>query len=54
LLKYAEIRWTPNVYATEIGDRWAEALQEIYTDSKTTEKALKDAAKDINRIMDNK
>jgi len=51
LLKYAEIRWTPNIYATEVGDRWAEALQEIFTDSKTTEEALKDAARDINRIM---
>lgn len=51
LLKYAEIRWTPNVYATEIGDRWAEALQEIFTDSKNTEAALNDAAEDINRIM---
>jgi multiple sugar transport system substrate-binding protein len=53
LLKYAEIRWTPNVYATEIGDRWAEALQEIFTDSKNTEEALNDAAEDINKIMSN-
>ena len=53
LLKYAEIRWTPNVYATEIGDRWAEALQEIFTDSKSTEEALNDAVEDINKIMNN-
>jgi multiple sugar transport system substrate-binding protein len=53
LLKYAKIRWTPNVFATEVGDRWAEALQEIYADAKTTEAALKDAAEDINRIMSN-
>jgi multiple sugar transport system substrate-binding protein len=53
LLRYAKIRWTPNVYATEIGDRWAEALQEIYTGSKNTEAALNDAAEDINNIMNN-
>ena len=30
LTKYAKIRWTPNPQITQVGDRWAEALQQIY------------------------
>lgn len=52
LESFAEIQWTPTVHATQIGDRWAEALQEIYTDNKPTRKALSDAADDIDRIID--
>ena len=51
LSKYARIRWTPTVHATQIGDRWADALQEIYTGSKTVSQALNDAAEDIDRIL---
>jgi multiple sugar transport system substrate-binding protein len=51
LSKYAKIRWTPSIYVTQAGDRWAAALQEIYAGGKTTEEALKDAAADIDRMV---
>jgi len=51
LSRYARIRLTPTVQITQIGDRWAEALQEIYAGSKTTEGALHDAAADINEMV---
>jgi len=50
---FAKIQWTPSIYVTQIGDRWAEALQEIFIGSKTTEQALNDAARDINQIVGN-
>lgn len=53
LLKYASIYWTPNPQFSRIGDRWAEALQEIYSGTKTTTQALNDAAKDIDGIVKN-
>ena len=52
LTTYGKIYWTPNPQLTRIGDRWAEALQEIFTDTKTTTQALNDAAKDINKIVE--
>ena len=51
LTDVARIRWTPTIHATHIGDRWAEALQEIYSGKKTTAQALDDAAKEIDRIV---
>lgn len=52
LSKYAKIRWTPNPQLTRVGDRWAKALQEIFTGNKTTVQALNNAAKDIDRIIE--
>ncbi len=52
LSKYAGIRWTPNPQISQVGDRWAEALQEIFIGKKTTSQALNDAAKDIDKIME--
>ncbi|MCK4965694.1 sugar ABC transporter substrate-binding protein [bacterium] len=51
LNKYAKICWTPNPKVTQVGDRWAVALQEIFTGTKTTQRALDDAERDINQIM---
>ena len=53
LSQYARIRWTPSSKVPQIGDRWAEALQEIFSGTKTTKQALDDAAKDIDRIVSN-
>lgn len=52
LAQYANIRWTPSIYVTQAGDRWAAALQEIYVGSKTAEQALRDAAADIDRMVE--
>jgi multiple sugar transport system substrate-binding protein len=53
LSQYARIRWTPSSKVPQIGDRWAEALQEIFSGTKTAKQALDDAAKDIDRIVRN-
>ena len=52
LAEYARIYWTPNPQFARIGDRWAEALQEIYTETKTVSEAMNDAARDIDTIME--
>ncbi|MCL5019723.1 MAG: extracellular solute-binding protein, partial [Patescibacteria group bacterium] len=53
LSQYAKIYWTPNPQFSRIGDRWSEALQEIYAGPKTAAEALSDAAKDIDEIVKN-
>ncbi len=48
--KYAQIRFTPNPMAPAAGDRFAQALQEIYQ-GENPKKALSQAAKDIDQIL---
>ena len=48
--KKAKVRWTPLPITPRVGDRWAQALQEIYA-GKSVEKALDQAAKDISEMV---
>ena len=48
--KYAQIRFTPNPVAPAMGDRFVQALQEIYH-GEDAQKALSQAARDIDQIL---
>lgn len=48
--KFAQIRFTPNPVAPAMGDRFTQALQEIYH-GQDAKKALSEAAKDIDQIL---
>ncbi len=48
---YARLYWTPNPELPAIGDRWAQAFQEVILEEKTAEQALGDAVEDINAIL---
>lgn len=50
LQEYAQICWTPQPEITAVGDRWARALQEMWS-GVGAKKALNRAAKDIDRII---
>jgi len=48
---YAAVQKTPNPKWFAVGDRWAQAMQEILLQTKTAQKALSDATKDINTLL---
>jgi len=50
--EYARVAWTPQPEFNALGDRWAEALHEIWTGTKDTQTALDDAALDIKDMLD--
>jgi multiple sugar transport system substrate-binding protein len=52
VMQYAKIRFTPNPLTPAAGDRWAQAMQEIYLQEKTAKKALDEAAADINKMIE--
>ena len=51
VMKYAQIRFTPHPLTPAAGDRWAQAMQEIYLGDKTAKQALDEAAADIDRMV---
>jgi multiple sugar transport system substrate-binding protein len=52
LQKHAKVCWVPQPEFSAVGDRWARALQEIWSGTET-KTALDNAANDINRIIEN-
>jgi len=52
LAKYARLGWTPQPDAMPLGDRWAQALHEIWSGQKTAQQALDDAAVDIEDMLE--
>jgi multiple sugar transport system substrate-binding protein len=50
--KYASWRWNPSTGFSEAGNRWALAAQEAFVLGKDPADTLKEAAKDINVVMD--
>lgn len=48
---YARLYWTPNPELPAMGDRWAQAFQEVLLEEKTAQEALDDAVVDINNIL---
>lgn len=50
--RIAEWRWNPSTRFSEAGNRWAEAVQEIYLAGADPDEAMKAAAQDIDSIMD--
>jgi multiple sugar transport system substrate-binding protein len=51
VLKYAKIRFTPHPLTPAAGDRWAQAMQEIYLEEKSAQKALDEAAAAIDKMI---
>ena len=52
LAKYARLGWTPQPEIWSVGDRWSEALHEIWTGTKDAQQALDDAAADIEMMLE--
>ena len=50
-MQYAKIRFTPHPLAPAAGDRWVQAMQEIYLEEKTAQKALDEAALEIDKMI---
>lgn len=53
LAKYARLGWTPEPEVWNVGDRWAEALHEIWTGTSDAQTALDSAAADIEMMLEN-
>lgn len=51
-MEVARVAWTPTTAFNAIGDRWAQALHEIWTGDKTAQQAMDDAAADIDTIVE--
>jgi len=51
VMQYAKIRFTPHPLAPAAGDRWVQAMQEIYLEEKTAQKALDEAALEIDKMI---
>ncbi len=49
--KYARWRWNPSTRFAEVGNRWAQAVQEVIVSGRDPKAALDDAASDINPII---
>lgn len=49
---YAKLGWTPQPDVFPLGDRWAQALHEIWSGQKKAQAALDDAAADIEKMLD--
>ena len=49
--RIARWRWNPSTRFSEVGNRWAEAVQQIYLADVDAEEALGAAAEDIDEIM---
>jgi multiple sugar transport system substrate-binding protein len=51
VMQYAQIRFTPHPLTPAAGDRWAQAMQEIYLQEKSAQQALDQAARDIDQMV---
>jgi len=49
----ARVAWTPTPLFATIGDRWAAALHDIWTGTKTAKAAMDDAAADMDQMITN-
>ena len=53
LAKYARLSWTPQPDVFNLGDRWSQALHEIWSGNKTPQQALDDCAADVEKMLEN-
>jgi len=53
LANWARLGWTPEPEIWNVGDRWAEALHEVWSGTKNAQQALDDAAADIEMMLEN-
>lgn len=51
VMQFAKIRFTPHPLAPAAGDRWVQAMQEIYMEEKPAQQALDEAAAAIDKMI---
>ena len=50
-VQYAKIAWLPQPQRVALGDIWGRALHDVWSEKKTSEEAMKDAAKSVDKLM---